>query len=81
MSGEEVSRLNTWLQLHPRAWHGWPTFQAVEGKHAKERLDRLQREGCPFIGRRGLLREVDEQVRQIRAQRYREYCRQVERSW
>lgn len=81
MTGDEVRQLNTWLQQHPEAWYGWPTFRALEGAHAKARLDRLKQHGCPFAASRWLLMEVDEQIRQIRAQRYSAYCQQVEHIW
>lgn len=77
MTTTERSYLSHWLALHPEAWHGWPTFRALEGVDALRRVERLRRHGCPWAGRRGVLDAVDELVHDLRKEQRSRYAGQV----
>lgn len=48
------SAIRTWLEEHPAAWSGWPTFEALEWEDQQARVARLVAAGCP----RDFAREV-----------------------
>ena len=76
MTASERDYLYGWLAAHPQAWHGWPTYRALDGRDILERVRRLQRHGCPFRGR-GVVEEVDDLVYALRKDRAARYAGRV----
>lgn len=71
--------LRRWLATHPRAWAGWPTFDALLLADREARIATLARHGCPQA-LQTCIEDADAIVREFRQARRERYAKAVDRA-